>query len=387
MRYYKIQFTARKGQTAPSSIAEYLLFESVKATVGSTDFKSIADTSVAKNNGGALEVEFQLESGPIDQVIPNGFLRIYNPPIEAINNAAAFQGLNVIIWAGFSDDDRSGFKTVDLNTKFKPIGGGTIFMSFANWMAGDRALDFYIGASISSSGLLSLNNQTTTYYFKWAPNQPFQSLNINNTVVAPKTLGEAIFNTFVSKKNSVIKNVLFIDPTNKNLINLPTNKLYEWQGSDLTDFAVYLRQITSEQLNSGENRYLYGLSMVLKDDIIIILDSNNPNVTSVLDIPSTNIIGQPTITYNNGALEIQTVHPLNDNIAPNGMGIRIRIDETFIITNANKAANAYKSLTIRDQILNVRNVKHMGKFRDASYQGWVTVVNSAYIPGTSIRGG
>ena len=61
MRYYKIQFTARKGQTAPSSIAEYLLFESVKATVGSTDSKSIADTSVAKNNGGALEVEFQLE--------------------------------------------------------------------------------------------------------------------------------------------------------------------------------------------------------------------------------------------------------------------------------------------------------------------------------------
>ena len=83
-------------------------------------------------------------------------------------------------------------------------------MSFANWMAGDRSLDFYIGTSISSSGLLSLNNQTTTYYFKWAPNQPFRSLNINNTVVAPKTLGEALQNAFLSKKNSVIKDISFV---------------------------------------------------------------------------------------------------------------------------------------------------------------------------------
>jgi len=386
MRYYRIQFQAQKGQTVPSSIAKYLLFTSYKNPTSSIDSFFNSD---GKNNGGAFEIEFHVEVGPIDQAIPNGFLRIYNPPIEAIDNAAAFQGLNVIIWAGFSDDDRSGFKTVksaNIN-QLKPIGSGTVFMSFANWMAGDRALDFYIGPSISSSGLLSIDNQTTTYHFLWAPNGPFQALDTENLTVAALTLGQALRNTFVSE-NSVIKDVIFIVATgDKDLKNLPTNKLYEWQGSDLTDFGVYLRQITSEQLNSGQNKYLYGLSMVLKDNNIYILDSNNPNVTSVLDIPSTNIIGQPTITYNNGALEIQTVHPLNANIAPNGMGIRINIDNRFIVTNANKAANAYKSINIRNQILKVRKVTHMGKFRDASYQGWVTVANLAYIPGTSIKGG
>lgn len=385
MRYYNIIFTPAKGEKVPENIAGFLNYSSIKKSA------SIAPSSFNPNgfnNPGAFEIEFHIESGPIDQAIPNGFLRIYNPPAEVVRNAASYQGMDVQIFAGFNDDYRSGFLTVyEPNLQAVPaLGSGRVFMSFANWMAGDWAIDMYIGPMISYSGLLSQNNKTTTYTFGWVPDNMIQDYGLTSGV---KTLAGALTNAFITKDSSgnitsTIKNIVFRGANE--LENLGTSKPYVWQGTDLTKFGEYFRAITSEQLVNGGDTYLNGLTFTIVSDTIYVINSNNPNVTTIYKMPSTNIIGQPTISYNDGALEIQTVHPMDANIKPNGMGIQISINEDFIITNATKAANPYKNLSIKNQVLRVQKVTHMGKFRDASYQGWVTVANLAYIPGVSIQG-
>lgn len=388
MRFYEIGFQTEDGTAFPKNIESFQKVSSVFKKEGQT-------SSQEYNNGGALEVEFQIESGAIDQNIPNGFIRVYNPPMNIIDNASSFYGLVVTIYAGFNDSSYSGFKNIvnqQTNAANKGVntylGQGKVFMSFANYVGGDWALDMYIGPVVSSGAIMSQNSNSTSYSFQWITQESidrlFYSGGYSGSPPPAKTLYAALLNSFITvdsegKTTSQIKNVKF-DKSAEQYSSLKPQKDYSWNNSSLQQFGEQFRSMTSELIEGGPGPYLNGLSLVILGGVIYVVNKN-AEPSNVYQINSDFLIGQPTISYNGGALEIQTVHPLDANIKPDGMGIKISdANNRLFVTASNKTYNEYKNLNLVGQSLKVQRVNHIGKFRDNSHQGWVTVVNSAYVP-------
>ena len=92
------------------------------------------------------------------------------------------------------------------------------------------------------------------------------------------------------------------------------------------------------------------------------------------------IVGQPTVSYAGGnsqqtaTLQIQSVHPMRADIK---LGDWIQLMVNNSIFQPGTPFIPPKTLSANGKQLFVTKIRHTGKFRDASYQGWVTVITSS----------
>lgn len=240
------------------------------------------------------------------------------------------------------------------------------------------------------------------YSFSWGPLPPnlLTNINIKRTDYLEQAL-QAMFFEYDTATGKIISSAQNIDSNWREGLGLKATSLHQWVGDDLTVFSKWLKIWVATELYGPNAEERMGPSLTGKEPDTIWLDfpivntgsSESPKEAAVPTqqnvvtdniyfIKSGNIIGQPTLTYYQGQLQIQTVHPLDSNIKPNGMFIQIPTPMDFVRTSAT-VGNPYKDLSIFNQPLKVQKVNHFGKFRDTSHQGWVTVVNTSFIPGGS----
>ena len=344
MRWYYIKFTPTEQAPNPNVSGFVLEYGS-----------SVQTQTLFNPNGanlpGALEVEFNFEVSAFDQRIPDGQIKIYNPPLPVLQNADKYRGMTVEVRAGFASYDGVGLPLANVSQSGL-IGYGKVSVSFANWVGGDMALNLVISPALQGIPSIAENPVSSApYQFVWKKGQTFE---------------EAITATF--KPLGYEKLGIQLDPELK------------WPGynviitaNDLISFSNQLRRATADLVPTT---YLNGVSLILQSPGVIVVSNTTKSPTTTIQIQPQDVVGQPTISYTGEFIAVQSVHPLRADIRA-GMGIML--NGVYPLFNPTSPFNNTKPLTLADKTLFVQKVRQVGKFRDNSYQGWVTVLDSGII--------
>ena len=351
MRFYDLTFTPKPGDNVNGKVE--LRYTSLITT-------SSFLAPLGSNNPGALEIEFDFENVACHQLQPLSHLRIYNPPLETIQNSAAYQGMFMQLKAGFTNYGGADLPLSDPTTSGL-IGFGTVFSSWANWVGTDLALDLLIIPTATGSPQVGyVPSGTASYYFEWRRG---------------KTLKEELENTF-SCRGYTIEGT--INPDVKNI-----GQDIAISAPDLVSFSQQLLKITKDIFKDEKYSGVY----MQETGVSIISIWDNSQETDPIRLQQSEFIGQPTITYSSGpasgSLVAQSTHPMRGDISIASTYVQYP-DALITLVQPNTGKygpGAGKPLAIASKTLQIQRVRHTGRFRDTSNQGWVTVIDAIYNPG------
>ena len=353
MRYYSIEFSNPNGGF-PSGIP----------SVYTSHQQGIY-------NPACPEIQFDIPNTFADGVITPTHLRIHNVPVDMIKKARQYNGMNVVIKAGFKP------AVPGLNTQMpleKPeqagiIGQGVVQTCYGNWLGTDLVLDFLIwpNANLGSANTIrSFNTGTTspaTFQFVWDKG----------------SLAEAIYST-LHQNFGISKVTGTISPVLSNPPQVPINMWF-------TSYARFANQIldTSVLLVNppGQNKdgtgvyqkYL-GVKMAFKGNEVVLFDGTESPVFVQLKFDE--FIGQPTWVTDSGM--VQSVHPMRNDI---WLGYEVRYPAGIPSIIAPQYSPTLKEYNINESAapLKVFQVRHLGRFRGTGATDWATYVTA----GSAIR--
>lgn len=311
-------------------------------------------------NPGALEVEFDIVNAMGHYIGPAAHLRIRNVPLQICQQARAYQWTKVEIFGGFFNNGLSGFKLAN-QEQSGSLGFGYVQACIPNYMGTEMVMDFIIVPTVVGNpdiGLPSTDapNSPKDYLFNWKIGQSFI---------------DAVKQTFAKPLN--LKLIGEVDPRIKN----NTDKPIIAQKSTFADFSIYLKKLTSNIVNppiAGKVQEYNGVNMIFKSfDTVLIFDDTTASSTVQLKVED--FIGQPSI-YSPQNLDVQSIHPLrSDLLMP--LSVKFPNISTLISSSVGSVAGAQeKPLTASTAELRIKQVRHIGKFRDSSAQGWATYLTS-----------
>lgn len=311
-------------------------------------------------NPGALEVEFDIVNAMGHYIGPAAHLRIRNVPLQICQQARAYQWTKVEIYAGFFNNGFSGFKLAN-QQQSGAIGFGYVQACIPNYMGTEMVMDFIIVPTVSGNpdiGLPSTSNPNSPkdYQFNWQIGQTFIEA-VKNTLAKPLNL------KLTGQVDSRIKN--------------NTDKPIQAVKSTFAEFSIYLKKLTTNIVNppiANQIQQYAGVNMIFKSfDTVLIFDDSSEQATINLKVED--FIGQPSI-YSPQGLDVQSIHPLRaDLLMP--LSVKFPNISTLISTSVGSVAGAQeKPLTASTAELRIKQVRHIGKFRDSSAQGWATYLTS-----------
>ena len=353
MRWYYIKFIPTANAPIPSNGGDFLLeYGTQSANISFFGFGSA-------NLPGALEVDFDIEVAPFDQMQPNSVLKIYNPPQAVIDSAQYYQGMQIEIYAGFAITNGTGFPLANpINNGL--LAKGTVVVSYANWVGGDMCLQLLFGSSLVSGAAVQQiepgrSSAAKPIVFKWNKDIQFKTALEN----ALKPVG--------------ITEFVYSDIPEFNL----KDQSYLTVHYDMLSFSTKLREITADIQNKP---YTLGVWILQKTPTQVQVVGGTKSAEETIEIYADQIIGQPTVSYAGGdstqsaTVQIQSVHPMRADVK---LGNWIQLKQVSSIFQPGTPFIPSKSLSAKDKQLFVTKVRHLGKFRDASHQGWVTVITSS----------
>jgi len=357
MRYYKITFSS-SGTTELTNVVPF-------------EFTSHLPSPFASGqlifNPGALDVEFDITVGYVHNLQVSTHLRIYNPTLEMLQNASAYQGLNVTIEAGF----KHGMPLANnLETKSGQIAFGAVQNCFGNWMGTELALDFIIIASPllgNPDSALPVSNSVNSprnYLFQWYPKQ---------------TLADAIKGALACYGIDVVGSI-------KNIVN-PNQNTFTHSVSGFQAFADFINEQSSNWVNpstkektSVQTEFYSGVFLSFGKNAKQIIMSDNSFYPPAIPLQYEDFVGQPTfntkqIAYNDKRnilvpAQVVSVHPMRADI-----GLITSVKYPAKLSNQLNGSSAFasgKQLVRGLDTMAVTEVRHTGRFRDIGPQGWVT---------------
>ena len=341
MRWYDITFTGNTGPAVPGLPLNY---------------RSLDDRG--NHNPGALEVDFDIINAAGHFATPASRLRIHNVPLSICQKALSYQGMQVQISAGFSDTATSGFKLAK-TAQAGVIGFGAVQACIPNYMGTEMVMDFIIIPSISGSPDLDLssseNNGPRNYAFEWQVGQSFMEA----IGVTFKRLGYKVTGGVSSKL--------------KNNTGLPVS----WVGGTYEKFCTFINDRTRNIVDPpvpGQIQTYDGVS-ISSPSLGTVLISDNTWEGGIIPLFAEEFIGQPSIFTPLG-LEVQSVLPLRSDIMIAGY-VSLPVISTLVATSVGGVPGTQsKPLTASSKKLRVTQVRHLGRFRDSSAQGWVSIVTA-----------
>ena len=312
----------------------------------------------ATNLAGALEIQFDIEVAPFDMMTSNSSLKIYNPPLFAMKNAFAYQGMEIEISAGFANYNGAGLPLADPTTS-GVIGRGQVVLCYGNFQGTDMCLDIAFAPPLGAKGMQAISKDSKfKFNFNWDKSTD---------------LSTALKTAFTP---SGIKNI------NLNLtapIDLQ-DKSVQIYANDIRSFALSFRQKTQALMlpTYQGNRLIGGLGIHQVDkETIDVVDYRRSDAVQV--IHPQEIIGQPTVAFTNDMWAVQSVHPLRADILLTGKNIQLKVDNNRFVVTPSQIYSA-KELLFDSQSLLIQKIRHSGKFRDSSQSGWITTIESGWLP-------
>lgn len=355
MRWYYIKFIPTAGNSSPQGGSNFLLEYGTQ-----TNNTSLFGFG-SPNLPGALEIDFDIEIATFDQMQPNSVLKIYNPPQDVVNNAQMYQGMQIKIYAGFANSNQAGFPLA--NPTFSGLlAEGLVLLSYANWVGGDMCLQLVFGSALSGGAAVQevvpgAKSAPKPIIFKWNKTIKFQDA----IEKALKPVGITDF---------VYSNIPDFDLQ---------NQVYQSVHYDILSFSTKIREITAEIQNKP---YTSGIWILQKTPTQVQIVGGAGSPDSPLYIYADQIVGQPTVSYaggnsdQTGTIQVQSVHPMRADVKP-GDWIQLMVGSSLFQPGAGFQLPSGKTLFAGGKQIYVTKIRHTGKFRDASHQGWVTVLTSS----------
>jgi len=356
MRWYYIKFIPTANAAAPTNGSDFLLEYG-------TQSKNISFFGFGSPNlPGALEVDIEIEVASFDQMTPNSVIKIYNPPQSVIDSAQYYQGMQVEVYAGFSNANSVGFPLANPNLAGL-LTKGTVVLSYANWVGADMCLQLIFGSTLISGASVQeiepgKSGAPKPITFKWNKKIEFKTALEN--ALKPVGITEFEYSTipeFDVKEQS-----------------------YLTVHYDILSFSTKLREITADVQNKP---YTSGVLILQKTPTQVQVVGGAVSTNAPIYIYADQIIGQPTVAYANGdskqtgKISIQSVHPMRADIKL-GDWIQLMVSNSIFQPGVPFIYN--KSLSASGKQLFVEKIRHVGKFRDTSHQGWVTVITGSINP-------
>jgi hypothetical protein len=97
-----------------------------------------------QNNPNALQVQFSIEKVDAANIGKHSFLRIMGVPLKVLQQANAYNGVSVVMRAGFFYPGLPLAKQQSQSPRTGMMFQGTVFSAFGNWRGTDVSLDFLL---------------------------------------------------------------------------------------------------------------------------------------------------------------------------------------------------------------------------------------------------
>jgi hypothetical protein len=345
MRWYNITFTRKPGTPVNPNLP--LIYSSI-------------DT-FGYNNAGALEVDFDIINASGRFIGKSSHLRIHNVPLSICQQAQNYQGLEVQISGGFLSGPSNGFQLAR-QKQSGVLGFGIVQACIPNYMGTELVMDFVIIPSAAGSPELDLSdiaisNAPKSYVFNWKKGQGF----IEAVTTTFKTLNIKVRGTVSDK---VKNNSTEVDIT--------------WVGGSYNQFCMFINDRTRNlvQPNTPREQQTYTgveITFIAKDTILVY---DNTIGSGVIKLEADEFIGQPSVFTPIG-LQVQSIHPLRADILVSGY---VQYPNISTLVGALPVAGTQnKPITASNKRLWVNQVRHIGRFRDTSAQGWATYVTAGSV--------
>lgn len=324
-------------------------------------------------NPGCLEITFDIGNVFADSNIPPTHLRIHNIPVNIVQGARLYNGMNVVIEAGFKAANPNFKSTLPLENVNQSgiIAQGVVQTCYANWLGTDLVLDFLIWPNPK----LGSANTMRSYDTGAGSSYPFQFQWISGS------MSDAILNAL--KFMGVTK----VEGTISNKLNsLPAGVSgYQKYVTTFQEFANYILKLSvllvdppaQNKDGTGVYQKYTGVRIAINQKTVTLYDGTTTDEKFV-QLKYQEFIGQPTWVSANG--ELQSVHPMRNDIFLGGL-VRYPAGIPSIIAPQYSPTLRQYNVNESAEPLRVFQVRHVGQFRGSSATSWATYVNA----GSAIR--
>lgn len=313
MRYYDIKFTRPTTANTSVSLPYFTTLDSYGNTIA-----------------GALDIQLDLLMTTVEATPAMSSLRVWGAGLQYLGPASGIVGSTIEIRAGMS-------KGLPLAkpTQRGLLLRGTVYQAYGNWQGTEQTLDLVITLDVGSAS---------------------STMNIPWVWLKGTSLKESL-STALKTANPDIKNVVFslVDD-----IIAPRDDVGHYQ--TLIAFMQHIKSVTATPSYNG-------VKMLVRDNSYIVFDSgynqSNPTVLDLVDF-----VGQPTwSSYATITLKLVMRGDLN-------IGDYITFPKTIPqLLTPNSYAN-YRDSSLFQGTYQIASVRHVGSFRQADADAWVTVVEA-----------
>jgi hypothetical protein len=292
-----------------------------------------------QNDPGALDVDFDVIFVQNQSDI-SSHIKIRGIDPKLISQAYNFNDKRLQMWAGYTN----GLPLANVQVPHQGlILDGKIWPCFGNWIFNELSLEFFVIANVAGTG------------------GPTNVKNIVHNMPAGQPLSTALKNTLqIAFPQSTIN--MNISPNLK--LNYPDWGIYQ----SLEQLGNYVKSLSHSIL--GNPPKYKGVTIATNGNNINVSDGTQNSNT--ININYVDLVGQPTWI---GAQTIQVTTLLRGDISLINSPT-IKLPQT-LATQTQQSAIFQKGNVLNFQgTWQVVFVKHIGRFRNPSYDAWVTIINA-----------
>lgn len=297
-------------------------------------YSSLSEAGVSLR--GALQIEMDIPVSPFSTPAGAGFLRIYGIPLGELSQASDMNGKQIRIYGGMT----RGLPLANPSQSGLLIEG-IIQQAFGNWIGTDMTLDFVLQ---TDGGYV---DDPKNIVLPWRAGQP---------------LAEAI-STALSVGFPTYRQSININPA----LVLPHDEPGYYQ--TVTQFAQYVKTVSQNILRQADYP---GVEILVRENEFIVYDGTQR--TDPKQILFTDLIGQPTWI---GFSQVQFKTVMRADLTIGGY-VRMPQGQTAIATP--QSQSQYRSKSVFQSVFQLDSVRHLGNFKQASGDSWVTVFNMHEVP-------
>lgn len=288
-------------------------------------------------NPGALNIELDIPVTAYAVPMGAAYVRIWGISLQDIGRAANFNGANIAVYGGMS----KGLPLANPNQAGLLVKG-SIQQAFGNWVSTDMTLD------------LILQPRTGTIE---AP------LNIVLNWKAGTPLASALASTFSVAFPQLAQN-----------INISPSLVLSHDAPGYYQTLPQLAQFVNEITRAIIGGSYPGVGIAIDDNTIYVFDGtqsvNGTSPTKPKTINFVDLIGQPTWI---DLLTIQAKCVMRADIA---VGDYVKMPPSLATTSP-QSFSQYRQSSVFQGVFMANLIRHVGNFRQADANSWVTVINAA----------
>lgn len=290
--------------------------------------------TLGQNIPGALNIEIDIPVFQMAEPAGEAYVKVWGISLQDIGQSFDLNNKIISVYAGMSKGlPLANFKQAGL------VLQGVITQAFGNWQGLEQSLDFIINVVGGSTA---------------------NPKNIVQNWTKGQTLGASVKQTLAV----AFPDYTFEDKTSAALVlNQDEPGYYE----TVSQFAAYVKRV-SQHINPAAN--YQGANIVVKNKKFTLYDGTSP--TNPIAIQFVDLIGQPSwIEFSVIGFKCAMRADLN-------VSDYITMPQAQVKTTA-QSQSQYRDKTTFAGKFQIKNVRHIGNFRQPDANSWVTVFE-AYVP-------